>query len=390
MMNLLKTAILLSSVLFLFSCSNNNTFVIEGKISDAANKTIYLEELKLDGTSTIDSIEISKKGQFKFSLPRLEYPSFFLLKLDDKNFITLLGDTTENIAIEAEINSFVSDYSVKNSMGSSYVKTLNRKLDLTTSSLDSLSNVYNATDAIETEKRKALIEDIEKEVKQQKQFIYDFVLTNPRSFASYYAIFQRLNESSLILNPYEKKDQNIFSAVATSLGVLYPESPRVKQLTNFVLTIKKEQKATAIQEKLFSEESKGILDINEKDINEKEHRLSDLKGKMVLVSFWASWDAESRKENLRLKKIYEKYKSKGFVVYQVSLDRSKILWEEAIEKDKLPWINVSDLQYTASRPARTYNVQRLPANYLISKDQEIIGKDLFGRILDEKLNDLLK
>jgi len=364
--------------------------VIEGKITDAANKTIYLEELNLDGTSTVDSIEINKKGQFKFSLPRLEYPSFFLLKLDDKNFITLLGDTTENIGIEAEMDSFVSDYSVKNSMGSSYVKTLNRKLDLTTSGLDSLSNVYNATDKDDVEKRKALIEDIEKLVTQQKQFIYDFVMTNPRSFASYYAIFQRLNETSLILNPYDKKDQNIFSAVATSLGLLYPESPRVKQLTNFVLTIKKEQRAAATQAKLFSEAPQNIPDINEKDLDGKEHRLSDLKGKMVLVSFWASWDAESRKENLRLKKIYDKYKSKGFVVYQVSLDRSKILWEEAIEKDALPWINVSDLQYTASRPARTYNIQRLPANYLISKDQEIIGKDLFGRILDEKLNELLK
>ncbi|WP_075603392.1 TlpA disulfide reductase family protein [Saccharicrinis aurantiacus] len=390
MMNFLKATIIFSSILFLFSCSNNNTFVIEGKITDAANKTIYLEELNLDGTSTVDSIEINKKGQFKFSLPRLEYPSFFLLKLDDKNFITLLGDTTENIGIEAEMDSFVSDYSVKNSMGSSYVKTLNRKLDLTTSGLDSLSNVYNATDKDDVEKRKALIEDIEKLVTQQKQFIYDFVMTNPRSFASYYAIFQRLNETSLILNPYDKKDQNIFSAVATSLGLLYPESPRVKQLTNFVLTIKKEQRAAATQAKLFNEAPQNIPDINEKDLDGKEHRLSDLKGKMVLVSFWASWDAESRKENLRLKKIYDKYKSKGFVVYQVSLDRSKILWEEAIEKDALPWINVSDLQYTASRPARTYNIQRLPANYLISKDQEIIGKDLFGRILDEKLNELLK
>jgi hypothetical protein len=110
----------------------------------------------------------------------------------------------------------------------------------------------------------------------------------------------------------------------------------------------------------------------------------------VLLSFWASWDEPSRKENKNLLKTYNTYKSKGFEIYQVSLDRSKILWEGAIEQDKLPWINVSDLRYTDSYPARVYNVQKIPANYLISRDGEIIGKDLFGRILDEKLNDLLK
>ncbi len=390
MMKITKTIIFLLLSVAFFACSNKDQFQIEGILSNTDGETLYLEQLNLDGTVAIDSFKLKSKGSFKFSLPRLEYPSFYLLKLDDKNFITLLGDSTEKISVQADAKELGNNYTVKNSMGSSYVKTLNRKLDLTTERLDSLSNLFNALEEDNKEERQHLIDDMEHVIEEQKQFIFDFVMTNPQSFASYYAIFQRLNETTLVLNPYEKRDQNIFAAVATSLGVVYPESPRVKQLTNFVLTIKKEQRVAEVQAKLLSQQKQNIPEISEKDINGKEHSLSSLKGKMVLLSFWASWHPESRKENLRLKKIYQKYKSKGFEIYQVSLDRSKVLWEDAIEKDGLPWINVSDLQYTSSFPARTYNIQQLPANYLISPDQEIIGKDLFGRILDEKLHDLLK
>ncbi len=389
-MKIIKVAIFTVLTVLFFACSNKDQFQIEGVLSNSDGQTLFLEQLSLDGTVKVDSVNLKSKGNFRFSLPRLEYPSFFLLKIDDNNFITLLGDTTEKIVVEADAAQLSNNYLVKNSMGSSYVKTLNRKLDITTEKMDSLTNLFNAMADEDKEGKQHLLEDMENVIEKQKEFVFDFVMTNPRSFASYYAIFQRLNENTLVLNPYEKRDQNIFSAVATSLELVYPESPRVKQLTNFVLTIKKEQRLAEVQAKLLSQTPNTIPEIKEKDIHGKEHALTELKGKMVLLSFWASWHPESRKENERLKKIYQKYKSKGFVVYQVSLDRSKLLWEEAIEKDGLPWINVSDLQYTSSFPARTYNVQQLPANYLISPNQEIIGKDLFGRILDEKLQDLLK
>jgi len=161
-------------------------------------------------------------------------------------------------------------------------------------------------------------------------------------------------------------------------------------LYNYVLGAKNKQKQAKLNEAMLSSaDASSYPDIEEEDVNGKKVKLSSLEGKVILVSFWASWDEASRKENNHLKKMYKKYNKSGFEIYQVSLDRSKVLWENAIKQDELPWINVSDLRYTESYPARLYNIRQIPANYLISKDGEIIGKNLFGNRLTEKLGELL-
>lgn len=392
-MNIFRTVIFIGFLLLISACGHKNQMKVSGKISSAEGKTLFFQQFNLDGTLTLDSAKLSEKGTFKFSIPRLEYPTFLLLKLSDNNLITLLADSTEKIEVLAEATNLESSYTVSGSMGSSYIKTLNIKLENTKKDVDSLVVMHNQLALDDVEERNKLRENMLQIVSKQKSFVYDFVLNNPRSFASYYAVFQRFDDGTLVLDPNDKKDLNMFATVATSLNLLYPEASRVKQLKNFVLAIKKEQRSQLLSEKMLSEAQVAALsipEIEEENLQGVKIKLSSLKGKIVLVSFWASWDAKSVQENKQLLSIYNKHKSKGFEVYQVSLDKSKILWEDAIKKDKLPWINVSDLQYTSSYPARIYNVQQLPANYLISRDGEIIGKDLFGRILDEKLGDLLK
>jgi peroxiredoxin len=224
---------------------------------------------------------------------------------------------------------------------------------------------------------------------EHKNFIGTFVMDNPRSFASYYALFQRLSDNTMVLNVMDKKEQIYFATIATSLNLLYPESLRVKQLYNYVLSAKAQEKQEQLLKELEAKAEETIPEINEKNIHGDSIALSSLRGKVVLLSFWASWDETSRRANAHLKKVYEKYHDQGFEIYQVSLDRSKVLWENAVVKDELPWINVSDLRYTDSYPARLYNVRQLPANYLISREGDIIGKNLFGTMLEEKLDEIL-
>jgi len=388
-MNTFRVLLFFGFILLLASCGNNKTLKISGQITNAPQKTLLLQELGISNVITLDSIELSNKGAFKFKLPKIEYPKFFLLKLSEDNFITLLADSTEQIEVIAEGNDLAGSYTVKNSLGSKYVKVLNTKLNKTKAAVDSLANLYNQY--IETDKEQAekIKLQVAKVVEDQKDFINDFVMSNPKSFASYYAIFQRYNNGNLVLDPYQKKDLILFNTVATSMDVYYPKSPRSEQLKNFVLGIQKDIRNTKLKEQLMQNETMSFPDLEVENLNGEKIKLSSLKGKMVLLSFWASWDKKSRAENKNLIETYNKYKSKGFEVYQVSLDKSKLLWEEAVKQDKLPWISVSDLQFTDSYPARIYNVQQLPANYLISKKGDLIGKDLFGRILDEKLNDLL-
>jgi thiol-disulfide isomerase/thioredoxin len=129
----------------------------------------------------------------------------------------------------------------------------------------------------------------------------------------------------------------------------------------------------------------------------KEISLSSLKGKLVLVDFWASWCSPCRAENPNLVKTYREYKDKnftagkGFTIYSVSLDRSKAGWVNAIKADGLEWTyHVSDLKHWESKGAAKYGVNQIPSNFLIDANGKIIGKDLIGKELSKKLESLLK
>ena len=117
--------------------------------------------------------------------------------------------------------------------------------------------------------------------------------------------------------------------------------------------------------------------------------LSSLRGKYVLIDFWAAWCRPCRIENPNVVRMYHKYNDKGFEVFGVSLDRNKKDWVDAIQADGLVWTQVSDLQYFNSAAARLYNIQAIPATYLIGPDGKIIAKNLRGAALEEKLAEVL-
>ena len=118
-------------------------------------------------------------------------------------------------------------------------------------------------------------------------------------------------------------------------------------------------------------------------------RLSDLRGKIVMIDFWAAWCKPCRMENPNVVRVYNKYKNKGFDVLGVSLDRSRDAWLKAIEADGLVWHQVSDLQYFNSVAAQKYNVQGIPFTVLIDEDGKIIAKNLRGKALEQKLAEVI-
>lgn len=118
-------------------------------------------------------------------------------------------------------------------------------------------------------------------------------------------------------------------------------------------------------------------------------KLSDVKGKVVLLEFWASWCGPCREENPHLVSTYERYQPKGFEIFAVSLDDSQESWINAIEKDRLNWTHVSDLKGSGNEASLIYGVNGIPANFLIAESGEIVGRNLRGEELNQKLAEIL-
>lgn len=131
------------------------------------------------------------------------------------------------------------------------------------------------------------------------------------------------------------------------------------------------------------------VDFTQNDLNDQPFTLSSLRGKYVLVDFWASWCVPCRQENPNLVKAYEALKDKNFEIVGVSLDQNKSAWENAVKTDNLPWIHVSDLQGWKNEVSTLYGIASVPQNFLINPDGIIIGTNVRGEELTETLTTLI-
>jgi peroxiredoxin len=142
----------------------------------------------------------------------------------------------------------------------------------------------------------------------------------------------------------------------------------------------------------FSQAKKGkpAPEISLPGLDGKVINLSDLKGKIVLIDFWASWCGPCRRNNPNLVKMYKKYHDKGFEIYGISIDSNAANWKQAVVQDQLPWIQVNDNKGWYAPSAITYDVNAIPSSYLVDKDGVIRLIDFEEKAIESKLKSLLK
>lgn len=376
--------ILIVSVIVFSSCQKKNQFSISGKISHAEGDTIYLEELLVSSTKPVGKQKIDENGEFEFK-GQTNIPTYYLLKLTGNKFITLLVDSVDHVFIEADAANFGREYVVQGSIGSIQIKELTESLNRTEHKLDSLRQLRNLNVANPDFEQLNVIWNQEylRLIEEQSKFSTGFVLSNPFSMASVFALYQRYRDQSYVI-----KDLQTMRTAASALNAIYPNSILVKALYENTLQYVRDEKAAQMK-KFIEQEGVNSPEIVLPDLYGKEVALSSLQGKVVLLHFWAAEDQGSRLLNPLLVEVYQKYKQKGLEIYQVNVGKNRSEWLDAIDNDKLKWINVGDLE-GSTKAVLNYNIQSIPFNYILDREGKIVAKNLTGPNLDKALARILK
>ena len=365
--NVLKVLFLGSFIWALISCEENKSqFSIEGIIENAENKTLYLENI---GTSTItllDSVRLKKNCSFKFKQQRPSAPDFYRLRLENQ-IVNIAIDSIETIKISGDAANFAKNYAIEGDDKNEKIKKM-ALLQLNTSiEYNQLKKQYDAEEISVDE----YAEQVTQIVVKYKTVALEYIYADPLSSVAYFALFQQVN-NLLIFDPYDKADSKAYGAVATAWNQFYPDSPRAKQLYNLFtgsLAFFRNNRPLEITEG----NTKELFDMSLPSIDGNEVRLSDIgDGKLTLIDFTAYSMSGSPIHNIRLTEIYDKYKFKGFEIYQISLDTDDHFWKNA--GVYLPWITVRDPQSIQSDILKKYNVSELPTSYIRNKEGEIVAR----------------
>jgi thiol-disulfide isomerase/thioredoxin len=377
-----KKILLFLTVLVLAACGRE-TARIKGRITENKGKMLYFEHVETSLTKTLDSVELKKSGRFSFSAP-VRIPDFYQLRLGKSQIISLLLKKGETIRVSASGSDFDNTLELEGSFESENLNKLTRYLNETRLKLDSVSNLYQ--DATTDTLRNRLNREYNQILEDHRKYSMAYLLTHSQSLTCIYTLYQQISPGFYVF--YKTTDLQFFKIISDTLTKYYPKSKHVTALRKNTQSMLSSYQAKILMRQADTIDP-ALPAIELEDVNGNLQSLSSLKGRYVLLSFWASWEQPCIEQNIGLKEIYKKYRKHNFEILQVSFDNSVESWRRAVRYDELPWLSVIDPTFPNSKIAASYNVQTIPANYLIDKDNlTILAKNLSPEELQSKLSEL--
>jgi len=373
--------------MLLVSCGSKSGFKIEGTLDGGAGKRLRLDLVMSNHLSTIDSTILDDKGHFVLK-GELEQPTFGILRTPGNKMYMLILHPGDRITVTGNYNDLEKEHTVKGSEDTQLFEEFRAYLQKNIDKLEALNKVYR--DSMKSPNIGEIVKDLRKQsmeiVNDQKAYTKKFIDDHLTSLASLLALYQQIAPGAYIMDPME--DLPVYEKLDSSLNALYPAADPVVTFHAQIAELRSRKQQQELEEK-FLGVGKVPPDIALPDPQGDTLRLSSLRGKVVLLDFWASWCSPCRRESPNLVRNYAKYHKKGFEIFQVSLDRTKQAWMKGIEDDHLgQWYHVSDLGYWQSAVVKLYHIQGIPTNYLLDRDGKIIAKNLRGEALGARLQQI--
>ncbi|MBE6205415.1 MAG: AhpC/TSA family protein [Rikenellaceae bacterium] len=365
----------LTLLLALSSCQSSKV-KISGRFVGSEAKMVYLEQSTVLEQQLIDSVALGEDGNFVLLLENSDQtnPTLYHLVYDN-NRIPLLLKGGDNVTVSSAGNA-LRNYTVEGSEESELLHKFNASYVDGVLKLNEIMSRLTANDLADDARHDLAVEytKLKNEIKRQQ---LGFIVENKDHIAAIYALYQRLPGDANLFNG--DSDVIYYRTVAEALAESYPDSHYLPLLRSQIARMDAQiSLLSQVKETSFPE-------ITMPDMYGKEQSLSSLEGKVILLHFWSAAVGNSNAMNADLKEIYSKYHDQGFEIYQVGIDTSKALWINTVQEQQLPWISVSDLRGEASPAVGAYNVQALPANFLIDREGNIADRNLSGEKLEQAI-----
>lgn len=374
--------ILFSALAALFCSCQTSTVTVEGRLVAGDEKSVYLEQVSSLRQVVIDTAELDDAGNYRFEVKQVaKSPSLYNILYNGER-IPLFLAAGDQLTVNS-VGNIVRNYTVEGSTESELLRGFYQSFIAGAQNLESIAKKVSDT-SLSAEERDVLLKEYTAVYYGIRRDQLRFIAEHSASLAAVYAIYQRLPGDQYLSDGVN--DVLHYRTVAEALAESYPESPYLVMLRGDIARME------ATQRLVENVTESTIPDLELQDIYGKKISLSSLLGKVVLLDFWSAELGNSNVMNAELKEIYAKYHNAAtpFEVYQVAVDTSKPLWISTVQEQQLPWISVSDLRGLASTAVGTYNVTKLPTSFLIDKNGSIVGRDIRGEELEQKLQQLTR
>ncbi len=368
-----KTTLFSTAIMFvaLLSSCQSNKIKIEGRFITGVSNIAYLEDISSEGGVIIDSVALNPDGEFKFEIKTQDKHHKLYNVVFDWSTIPIFAAAGDKVTLNS-VGNVAGNYTVEGSEESELVRIFYQSYIRGIARLDAIAVEYGQ-ESISEERRIELARNYSTEYNHIKREQLEFIIQNKGALAAVYALHQRLPNDSYLFTG--RNDVIYYRTVAEALEERYAESPYRKSLLAQIENFDNINRITSnIEERTYP-------DLELPDMFGNRQKLSSLEGNVILLDFWSAQLGSSNRNNAELKEIYNEYKDSGFEVYQVAIDDSKSKWINTIQEQALPWISVSDLKGNRSTSLTLYNVTALPSNFVISRNGDIVARDVYGEDL---------